>query len=78
MTFNFPPRFATNENHVNSKMADNEEPELTPEKDIVVTKYKMTGDMVNGKIIFTWLVILSIPKIFCNHGIVFREKHVVC
>jgi hypothetical protein len=37
-------------------MADNEEPELTPEKDIVVTKYKMTGDMVNGKTIFTLLV----------------------
>jgi hypothetical protein len=43
-------------------MADNEEPELTPEKDIVVTKYKMTGDMVNGKRIFTLLVMESLPK----------------
>lgn len=31
-------------------MADNDEQEPTPAQDIVVTKYKMTGDMVNGKL----------------------------
>lgn len=34
--------------HVNFKMADKDEQEPTPAQDIVVTKYKMAGDMVNG------------------------------
>ena len=39
------------------KMADREEPENTIEKDIVVTKYRMGGDMVNGE--YYWRQSLS-------------------
>lgn len=35
--------------HVKSKMADQNEEDTTPAADIVVTKYKMAGDMVNGE-----------------------------
>lgn len=38
-----------------SKMADKEtvDDEATPAQDIVVTKYKMAGDMVNGEDVLT-------------------------
>lgn len=35
--------------HVKSKMADQNEEDTSPAADIVVTKYKMAGDMVNGE-----------------------------
>lgn len=34
-------------------MADSEDQEPTPAQDIVVTKYKMAGDMVNGAYLCT-------------------------
>lgn len=42
-------------------MADSEEPENvedTPANDVVVTKYKMAGDMVNGN--YNYIIIVMI------------------
>jgi hypothetical protein len=38
--------------NVAEKMADStEDQEPTPAQDIVVTKYKMAGDMINGEVL---------------------------
>ena len=43
-------------------MADSEEQEPTPAQDIVVTKYKMAGDMVNGTYFVhkVWLCVFQV------------------
>ena len=50
-TFSFPPFCSFVQPTWNFKMAEKEDvDELSIEKDIVVTKYKMAAEMVNGKL----------------------------
>lgn len=68
-------------------MADNDEPEPTPAQDIVVTKYKMSGDMVNGKVKSVGLSLYSgtfwtnqLNALVRNKslGMVAADQHVLC
>lgn len=57
-------------------MADQEETEPSPAQDIVVTKYKMAGDMVNGKInSFNLASFLEFIRTFLRSRIFEGESH---
>ncbi|KAJ8306887.1 hypothetical protein KUTeg_014971 [Tegillarca granosa] len=55
-------------------MADKEEQEPTPAQDIVVTKYKMAGDMVNG---IAFPTCVSVNNCICHFSPLKSEPDVI-